>query len=129
MPNTTSTAIRPDAAAPSAIRSRPADASAGACECPCACVVVVVAHDMNDERRRLGYVHSPGHITFTVPRVLMGLLFYPRGGSAHVARNLATALPRAGWDATILTGSVSAARTSRRRRGASTAASTSAPWT
>ena len=32
----------------------------------------------------------------------MGLLFFPRGGSAHVARNLAHALPRAGWDVTIL---------------------------
>ena len=29
-------------------------------------------------------------------RVLMGLLFFPRGGSAHVARNLAHALPRRG---------------------------------
>jgi glycosyltransferase involved in cell wall biosynthesis len=37
----------------------------------------------------------------------MGLLFYPRGGSAHVARNLAKALPHVGWDATILSGSVS----------------------
>jgi glycosyltransferase involved in cell wall biosynthesis len=36
----------------------------------------------------------------------MGLLFYPRGGSSHVARNLATALPHAGWDATIVSGSV-----------------------
>lgn len=36
----------------------------------------------------------------------MGLLFYPRGGSAHVARNLAQALPHAGWDATVLSGSV-----------------------
>ncbi|MDA0174011.1 glycosyltransferase family 4 protein [Solirubrobacter taibaiensis] len=36
----------------------------------------------------------------------MGLLFYPRGGSAHVARNLAHALPRVGWDVTILSGSV-----------------------
>src|SRR3954464_3044404 len=38
----------------------------------------------------------------------MGLLFYPRGGSAHVARNLAATLPRAGWDGTILSGSVHA---------------------
>src|SRR3954466_1190624 len=37
----------------------------------------------------------------------MGLLFYPRGGSAHVARNLATTLPKAGWDVTVLSGSVS----------------------
>jgi glycosyltransferase involved in cell wall biosynthesis len=36
----------------------------------------------------------------------MGLLFYPRGGSAHVARNLAEALPVIGWDVTILSGSV-----------------------
>ncbi|HWK29446.1 MAG TPA: glycosyltransferase family 4 protein [Solirubrobacter sp.] len=36
----------------------------------------------------------------------MGLQFYPRGGSAHVARNLAAALPRAGWDVTIVSGSV-----------------------
>jgi glycosyltransferase involved in cell wall biosynthesis len=37
----------------------------------------------------------------------MGLLFYPRGGSAHVARNLASALPQAGWDVTVLSGSLS----------------------
>jgi glycosyltransferase involved in cell wall biosynthesis len=36
----------------------------------------------------------------------MGLLFFPRGGSAQVARNLAFSLPRSGWDATILTGSI-----------------------
>src|SRR3954451_14470518 len=36
----------------------------------------------------------------------MGLLFFPRGGSAHVARNLAATLPRAGWDVTLLSGSV-----------------------
>jgi glycosyltransferase involved in cell wall biosynthesis len=36
----------------------------------------------------------------------MGLLFYPRGGSAHVARNLAHALPRAGWEVTVLSGSL-----------------------
>lgn len=37
----------------------------------------------------------------------MGLAFFPRGGSAHVARNLAVALGRAGWDTTILSGSLS----------------------
>jgi glycosyltransferase involved in cell wall biosynthesis len=37
----------------------------------------------------------------------MGLVFFPRGGSSHVARNLAAALPEAGWDATILSGSLS----------------------
>ncbi len=36
----------------------------------------------------------------------MGLMFYPRGGSSHVARNLAHALPQAGWDVTVLSGSV-----------------------
>jgi glycosyltransferase involved in cell wall biosynthesis len=36
----------------------------------------------------------------------MGLLFHPRGGSAQVARTLARALPAAGWDATVLTGSL-----------------------
>jgi glycosyltransferase involved in cell wall biosynthesis len=45
-------------------------------------------------------------MTHAHPRVLMGLLFYPRGGSAHVARNLAHALPRVGWDVTVLSGSV-----------------------
>jgi glycosyltransferase involved in cell wall biosynthesis len=56
--------------------------------------------------RRIGYVHR----LFTTPdhrrRVLIGLLFFPRGGSSHVAQNLAAALPAAGWDATILSGSV-----------------------
>jgi glycosyltransferase involved in cell wall biosynthesis len=37
----------------------------------------------------------------------MGLMFFPRGGSAHVARNLAMALPAAGWQATVLSGSLS----------------------
>jgi glycosyltransferase involved in cell wall biosynthesis len=36
----------------------------------------------------------------------MGLAFFPRGGSAHVAHNLAEALPRAGWDVTIVSGSI-----------------------
>jgi glycosyltransferase involved in cell wall biosynthesis len=36
----------------------------------------------------------------------MGLAFFPRGGSAHVARNLAAALGGTGWDVTILSGSV-----------------------
>jgi glycosyltransferase involved in cell wall biosynthesis len=36
----------------------------------------------------------------------MALAFFPRGGSAHVARNLAGALPAAGWDVTVLSGSV-----------------------
>ncbi|HWM09483.1 MAG TPA: glycosyltransferase family 4 protein [Solirubrobacteraceae bacterium] len=37
----------------------------------------------------------------------MGLAFFPRGGSAHVARNLASALVGAGWEVTILSGSLS----------------------
>jgi glycosyltransferase involved in cell wall biosynthesis len=36
----------------------------------------------------------------------MGLLFFPRGGSSHVAHNLASALPEAGWTASILSGSL-----------------------
>ncbi len=36
----------------------------------------------------------------------MGLAFFPRGGSAHVARNLAAGLGRAGWDVTIVSGSL-----------------------
>jgi glycosyltransferase involved in cell wall biosynthesis len=41
-----------------------------------------------------------------MPRVLLGLLFFPRGGSAHVARALARRLPELGWDVTLLTGSL-----------------------
>jgi len=36
----------------------------------------------------------------------MGLQFFPRGGSAHVAQNLASALPDCGWDVRVLSGSV-----------------------
>jgi glycosyltransferase involved in cell wall biosynthesis len=36
----------------------------------------------------------------------MGLAFFPRGGSAHVARNLAATLRDVGWEITVLTGSV-----------------------
>jgi glycosyltransferase involved in cell wall biosynthesis len=38
----------------------------------------------------------------------MALLFFPRGGSAQVARYMARALPRAGWDVTLLAGSLGA---------------------
>src|SRR5215210_5718533 len=42
-----------------------------------------------------------------VPRlVVMGLLFFPRGGSAQVARYLARSLPGAGWEASIACGSL-----------------------
>jgi glycosyltransferase involved in cell wall biosynthesis len=40
-------------------------------------------------------------------RVLMGLQFFPRGGSAHVARNLARNLPAVGWAPTVVSGSLS----------------------
>ncbi|MEA2375702.1 MAG: hypothetical protein QOD53_2165 [Thermoleophilaceae bacterium] len=39
-------------------------------------------------------------------RVLMGLLFFPRGGSAQVMRYLARGLPEQGWDATLVAGSL-----------------------
>jgi glycosyltransferase involved in cell wall biosynthesis len=39
----------------------------------------------------------------------MALLFFPRGGSAQVARYMARALPPAGWDVTLLSGSLGAA--------------------
>jgi glycosyltransferase involved in cell wall biosynthesis len=35
-------------------------------------------------------------------------MFFPRGGSAHVARALAHELPASGWDVTLLTGSLGA---------------------
>jgi glycosyltransferase involved in cell wall biosynthesis len=38
-------------------------------------------------------------------RVISGLTFFPRGGSAHVARALARELPAYGWDVTVLSGS------------------------
>ena len=39
-------------------------------------------------------------------RVEMGLLFYPRGGSAQVVRYLARALQRVGWDTSLACGSL-----------------------
>jgi len=47
------------------------------------------------------------YIPARVKRVLMGLQFFPRGGSAHVARNLARNLPAVGWEPTIVSGSLS----------------------
>jgi glycosyltransferase involved in cell wall biosynthesis len=41
-------------------------------------------------------------------RVVMGLLFYPRGGSAYVLRYLSPALIRAGWSVSIVAGSLGA---------------------
>lgn len=39
-------------------------------------------------------------------RVVMGLLFFPRGGSAQVTRYLAVALERAGWPVSLVAGSL-----------------------
>ena len=49
-------------------------------------------------------------------RVLMALMFFPRGGSAQVARYMARALPEAGWDVTLVAGRW-ARRATRRTRG------------
>jgi glycosyltransferase involved in cell wall biosynthesis len=46
-------------------------------------------------------------------RVLSGLLFFPRGGSSHVVRSLARALPAYGWDVTIVSGSLRGAGDAR----------------
>jgi glycosyltransferase involved in cell wall biosynthesis len=39
-------------------------------------------------------------------RVVMALMFFPRGGSAQVARYLGRFLPDTGWDVTLVTGSL-----------------------
>ncbi|MFL5826390.1 MAG: glycosyltransferase family 4 protein [Thermoleophilaceae bacterium] len=39
-------------------------------------------------------------------RVLMALMFFPRGGSAQVNRYMARFLPAAGWDVTLVSGSL-----------------------
>jgi glycosyltransferase involved in cell wall biosynthesis len=38
-------------------------------------------------------------------RVLSALMFFPRGGSSHVARSLARELPAHGWEVAVLSGS------------------------
>src|SRR5690349_17698000 len=38
-------------------------------------------------------------------RAVSALMFFPRGGSAHVARALAHGLPANGWDVTVVSGS------------------------
>src|SRR5438132_13314490 len=40
------------------------------------------------------------------PRVMMGLMFFPRGGSAHVVRSLACELTSRGWDVSVVSGSL-----------------------
>lgn len=44
-----------------------------------------------------------------MPSVVMGLLFYPRGGSAYVVRYLSPALERAGWQVSLAVGSLGGA--------------------
>ncbi|MCJ7438429.1 MAG: glycosyltransferase family 4 protein [Acidimicrobiia bacterium] len=41
-------------------------------------------------------------------RIVMGLLFFPRGGSAYVVRYLSPALARAGWSVSLAVGSLGA---------------------
>ncbi|MDQ5834406.1 MAG: hypothetical protein M3550_15340, partial [Actinomycetota bacterium] len=41
-------------------------------------------------------------------KVVMGLIFFPRGGSAQVARYLSRSLAGDGWDVTVATGSLGA---------------------
>jgi glycosyltransferase involved in cell wall biosynthesis len=41
-------------------------------------------------------------------RIVSALMFFPRGGSAHVARALARALPAHGWEVTVVSGSSAA---------------------
>ncbi|MEX2626586.1 MAG: hypothetical protein WD225_06860, partial [Ilumatobacteraceae bacterium] len=41
-------------------------------------------------------------------RIVMGLLFFPRGGSAQVTRYLAVALGDAGWSVSLVAGSLGA---------------------
>lgn len=49
-----------------------------------------------------------------MPRAVVGLMFFPRGGSAHVTRALAGALPASGWDVTLVSGSRAGAGDARR---------------
>src|SRR4051812_26171619 len=39
-------------------------------------------------------------------RAVMSLMFFPRGGSAQVARYVALSLPQSGWDVTLVAGSL-----------------------
>src|SRR5437763_16704254 len=40
------------------------------------------------------------------PHIIIGLMFFPRGGSAHVTRSLARELVELGWKVTIVCGSL-----------------------
>ena len=62
----------------------------------------------------------------------MGLLFFPRGGSAQVARYLSRSLPDAGWEVTVACGSLgrpgrALARARRSTRAATCGRSTTRP--
>ena len=55
--------------------------------------------DRHERRRHPPVMRSGG-------RVVSALFFFPRGGSAQVARALARALPAAGWQMTLAAGSL-----------------------
>jgi glycosyltransferase involved in cell wall biosynthesis len=46
------------------------------------------------------------HTLRSRPHALMGLFFFPRGGSAQVTRSLARVLPPQGWDVTLVSSSL-----------------------
>src|SRR5438034_2149542 len=56
--------------------------------------------DCHERRRRRSPVRRSGG------RVVSTLFFFPRGGSAQVARSLARALPAPGWQVTLAAGSL-----------------------
>ena len=72
------------------------------CEVPMPCVCAA--------RRLLGAIAAPLRQSrhAAEPRVGMGLLFYPRGGSAYVVRELVPRLAPLGWPARLFVGSVGA---------------------
>src|SRR5207253_2025111 len=47
-----------------------------------------------------------GSTVMAQDRIVMGLLFFPRGGSAYVVRYLSPALARAGWSVSLAVGSL-----------------------
>ena len=70
--------------------------------------------DTHDGALERELAHSPDP---TRRRVVMGILFYPRGGSAHVTRGLARALTAQGWDVTLVSGSISSPEGQRANPG------------
>ena len=72
--------------------------------------LVTQVHRAVDERSGLGPAevdsrHPGGNRSVTRRRLLSALQFFPRGGSSHVARALASELPAHGWDVTLVSGS------------------------